>query len=474
MMDRLALIWSPRWVVLVAMLGLTAMAWHMLWRADVAPAPFETDSVRADTAMAPPRLLPDALEASCQIPQLTAGAWAPAAVSSPELSDGPLIVPPDTATIDPLPNVPRQFPAIHAPATPVASAEISPVEPAANRSPPRQSIAEAVADEEPLPTGSASPLLTPFEPMHRSRRLEEIAREADLHTRQGFELAGRGAYHSARAEFVQALRLVAQGLDQQHGTQIHGQSLSAGLVAVEEAEDFVPRGSCLEADLDLESILAGHRTPVLADTPSDELSPITAVQRYLSYSQEQLALAVGGEVAGSMALHALGKLHAALASRSGADARLAKPTAVTFYQAALIACRQNHMAANDLGVLLARAGRHVDAAVAFEHSLSVQPNATVWSNLATVYRQLGDHDLAARADTLAQNTLDEGQSQPNAWAARTQWVPPGAFADSYAQLPDTLRPPPAARAASTDLTPSSGMRQAQRAWPWNLLGNTRK
>ena len=77
----------------------------------------------------------------------------------------------------------------------------------------------------------------------RSEQLESIARQADQQTRHGFELAGRGAYFAARSEFIAALRLVAQGLDTDGQTKIHGKSLAAGLTALKEAEDFIPGGS---------------------------------------------------------------------------------------------------------------------------------------------------------------------------------------------------------------------------------------
>ena len=55
----------------------------------------------------------------------------------------------------------------------------------------------------------------------RSEQLEAIARQADRHVRHGFDLAGKGAYFAARAEFVAALRLLAQGLDAEYQTKAH-------------------------------------------------------------------------------------------------------------------------------------------------------------------------------------------------------------------------------------------------------------
>ena len=149
-------------------------------------------------------------------------------------------------------------------------------------------------------------------PAERSEDLERTARQADRHTYRGFELAGRRAYYAARAEFIGALRLVAEGLDAEYRTTAHSRSLAAGLTAIKEAEDFVPVGSRLEADLDLAAIVGGHRTPVLKTAQTDRLTPRTALSTYFTFAQEQLAAAAGREVAGSMALHALGKLHVAL------------------------------------------------------------------------------------------------------------------------------------------------------------------
>ena len=58
-----------------------------------------------------------------------------------------------------------------------------------------------------------------------------------------------------------------------------------------------------------------------------------------------------------MALHALGKLHAALAQKKGSLVVAPESKAMVFYQAALLVYPNNYMAANDLGVLLAQCGQ---------------------------------------------------------------------------------------------------------------------
>ena len=56
----------------------------------------------------------------------------------------------------------------------------------------------------------------------QSPAMAAIMQQAEAHTRQGFELANRGAHFSARAEFVHSLRLISQGLDAEQGTSRHG------------------------------------------------------------------------------------------------------------------------------------------------------------------------------------------------------------------------------------------------------------
>ena len=59
--------------------------------------------------------------------------------------------------------------------------------------------------------------------------------------------------------------------------------LAAGLRALDEAEDFIPDGIQLEADLDVEIVASSHRTPVLQDRteqilPHDAAASITAMR----------------------------------------------------------------------------------------------------------------------------------------------------------------------------------------------------
>ena len=291
----------------------------------------------------------------------------------------------------------------------------------------------------------------------RSDQLEQIAREADRHTRRGFELAGRNAVFAARSQFVVALRLLAQGLDTEHQTHAHSLALAEGLDAIREADDFIPRGARMEADLDLAVIVRGHRTPVLKQEHSVGLTPMLALKAYFTYAQKRLAAAVDNEVAGSMALHGLGKLHGAAARNPAIELAAAEPKAVAFFQAALLVYPRNLMAANDLGVLLAQAGHWAGARQVLEHAVAVNPQSTSWQNLAKVYRQLEDAPRARHAQQMADAAarLETARRGGVSRSDMVQWLSPGSFAGT---LVDS-RVGPAPR---TGQIPSSGPRLNRR------------
>lgn len=276
----------------------------------------------------------------------------------------------------------------------------------------------------------------------RPAHFERIARQADQHTRRGFELAGRRAYFSARAEFLSGVRLIAEGLDQYERSHRHSEALTRGLTALEEADDFLAVRSGAGEIFDLRAVASGHTTPVLAGDHLERLTAMEAMQRYLTYAQEQLAVACGEETAGSMALHGLGKLYAAMGEDPALGLKAAPSKALVFYQAALLVDPYNFMAANDLGVLLARGGWYEEAQAALSHSLRVCSHPVGWRNLAIVYRQMGQYDLALAAAQQWRRLRQQEPSplHPQAQSAEVvvQWVPPERFA---AGPSDGLTPP---------------------------------
>ncbi len=297
--------------------------------------------------------------------------------------------------------------------------------------PTSRATASAYENEEPADS-QASPLPWAAPIADRSDQLEEVAREADKRTRHGYELAQRGAYFAARAEFVGALRLVAEGLDAEQKNNIHSRALAAALQATKEAEDFLP-DNARWGTTDLSNIVATHDTPVLKDSV-EGVTSLAALRCYLTFAQEQFAVAAGREVAGSMALHALGKLHAAIARKKDASIVAPESKAVVFYQASLLAFPENPMAANDLGVLLAQCGRFQEARPLFERSLARFPQSTGWRNLSVVYGQIGQPALAqqaaAQAELLHRQELAKQQNVRTSGNGAVQWLDPEAFARS--------------------------------------------
>ena len=275
------------------------------------------------------------------------------------------------------------------------------------------------------------PSLKPFDlERERSEQLELVAQQADRRTRHGLELASRGAYFAARSEFFGSLRLVAQGLDAEHKTNEHSRALASAVTALKESEDFLPDQARLGAEADVPALIAIHTTSVMKEEAKDATA-LAALRNYLTFAQRQLAKAAGSEVAGSMALQSLGKLHAAMAQKRYASVIAPESKAMVFYQAALLSYPNNYMAANDLGVLMAQCGRYADAKVMFERSVAVRPQSTSWQNLAVVYRQMQEPLRAERAASQAavvrQNELAQRRMSATASNDVVQWVDSQTF-----------------------------------------------
>jgi tetratricopeptide (TPR) repeat protein len=325
------------------------------------------------------------------------------------------------------------------------------------------------APRKPSETDKSPPSIAETED-DRSDQLEQVAQQADRQTRHGFELAGRGAYFAARSEFLRAMRLVAEGLDTEHKTDSHSRALASAIIAMKEAENFLPGPGRVEANLDLPAIIAAHTTSVLKNSKEKPTS-LSALRSYFTFAQEQFAVAVGHEVAGSMALHAMGKLHATMAQKRCASVVAPESKAMVFYQAALLVYPKNFMAANDLGVLLAKCGRYADAQPMLERSVALCPQSTGWRNLAIVHWQLGHKTKAEHAAkqsmSLRQTELAKRKASPTASNDMVQWVDPQAFAKTSPGAVNPPSPPAPTPAASsrtaTATTPAPKTQASQRA-----------
>ncbi len=253
-----------------------------------------------------------------------------------------------------------------------------------------------------------------------SARVNELAKSK---IRRGYALANRGAYYAARQELIEVLRMISQSKDAQQGEAKRMLSLAAGLRALEEAVDFAPRGTQLEADLVIDVICASHRTPVASQLKSTQILPRQMMDCYFRYAQLKLAAAVQGEPAGSMALHALGKLASRLNQVEPGKLRLAHRRAVVYQQASLLAHDQNHLAAHELAVLLADSGHYAEAEHLLKQVVAREPNAIVYRNLARVQEKLGRTQQASTNHGFAQQLISQGAGGPN----NVQWVSPQQF-----------------------------------------------
>ena len=244
---------------------------------------------------------------------------------------------------------------------------------------------------------------------------------------RGYNLAQHGAFFAARTEFIQALRRVAQAKDAESNSDEHARALAAGLRALDEADDFVPKGVQLEAELDVGKMASSHRTSVLRDYP-EEVLPQEAVVLYHDYAEQELSIAASGEQAGSMALYGLGKVYARLAERRDDDVQYTR-AAMTMYSAALGACPDNHMAANELGVLLCRTGHAAEAVERFTRAIDLAPNAIAYHNLAVAQQKLGMPGQAAANEQESQRmaAIDRSTGAISRRAG-VQWVSPTEMA----------------------------------------------
>lgn len=260
------------------------------------------------------------------------------------------------------------------------------------------------------------------------RRINELAKSKVQHA---YKMASRGSLYVAREELVEVLRMLSQAKDAQQGSCARTTALAAGLRALREAEDFVPRGTQLEAELDIGVLCASHRTPVAGQLDLTRMLPRTMMDRYLRYAQLQLAMSVAGEPAGSMALHAMGKLNSQLGRVEPDKNHLADRRAIAFQQAALLAHNQNHLAAHELGVLLASSGHLAEAQQLLTQVAAREPNAIVFRNLARIQDQTGQSAEAVASRDYARQLTQQGATGTN----NLQWVSPTQFAETSGQAP---------------------------------------
>ena len=395
---------------------------------------------------------------------------------APELSPPTVVeLPVDQPVASRLPASPQPLPGV-APATqtasppPVGQVEPSYNEPSTAHSTPATFAAQR-ASAAPIRAGQLSGKYP------QAAAMQAVNRQAEQMIRRGYHLAERGALYSGRAEFIQALRTIAQAIDIQSGARQHTQALAAGLTALEEAEDFIPDGSGLESDLDVAALVHAHQTPVCKDMDAEQLMPVVVLQHYYTYAQQQLAVAAGGEEAASMALFGLGKTYATLAIEKSMSSAIAEPKAMVFHWAALAADGGNFLAANELAVLEARWGQYTTARALLRYSVAILPHSAVWRNLALVHQRLGETKLAELAQREAQvaakreATARPGNPEGIVPSSDVEWLDSKSFAATSRSEIDPQKPAPASEKpgikATPVVAPAPPRQRSAAAWfPW--------
>jgi len=310
--------------------------------------------------------------------------------------------------------------------------------------------------------------------MPYSPTVAELSAQLLPSVRKAYGLAQHGAVYAAQTEFIQVLRRIAQSKDAAEGVDEHSRALAVGLRALDEADDFVPQGTQLEGELNVEVVASAHRTPVLGSRHANA-RPDEAIALYHQYAREQLARAVAGERAGSMALYGLGKVQNRLAYESDGELRHERKALVMF-QAALEASPANHLAANEIGVLFARGGQPVEASAMFRRAIDITPTTTSYHNLAVAERSLGQVEQAAANERFAQYLAAQDRAAGNmARRSGVEWVSPQDLSrvaqpmpipagnQRVAGDPRQASPPPAR------LPEASSPMQTAAKWPQKLV-----
>ena len=250
-------------------------------------------------------------------------------------------------------------------------------------------------------------------------QVREPARDANC--RQSF-CAGRsgGCCISARTELLKSLQLIAQALDAQEASTVAFRRAGRGLTALEEACEFCtpPLGPAKRRTSPMN---CGHRIarPCCSRFESMSISPIVAQQQYFGLAQAQLTLAAGG-----LPARIANPLPPGPIANGPGDPRCRSACAARTASAGVSPGGSgdrsgNWLAANELGVLLARYGQLPEARQLLVHSVTVHPHLEGWHNLSVVHRRLGEADLARGPKT-------NGSCSPSKRARRGPIEPDGA------------------------------------------------
>ena len=258
---------------------------------------------------------------------------------------------------------------------------------------------------------------------------------ASRHLSAATQFASHRALAAANAELESALRTLAAGADASSEQPMQVNQLGAAMRALSEAEDFLPGAAATQSGQSAREIARRHRTSVVR--LQDRNIPATdAVEIYFSFAQQSILNSVGHSRLSSEILYQLGKVYTESSGTTVSVTRAPAARATLFHETALRIDPTNYKSANELAVLLAKAGQWHRAKSYLLHSLTIKQLPEAWFNLAKVHDQLGETGLAQRARHEYQLLA---QQPATATQAAVQWVAPQQFEAAAA-----LRPPPIA------------------------------
>jgi len=291
-----------------------------------------------------------------------------------------------------------------------------------------------------------------------TEQLQAAAQQALALMERGKRLAEKQAYHSAESEFRTALNVIADTLDSADDGQ-RRLALDRALVAFDEAGEFHAM-QMRRRQVTVTNLVLAHETPVLQQVDCSNVRLRTAMEMYFEYAQEQLAVAMRDAPIGADAYFLLGKLH-----KSEADSRdgrsLNAPIAMAFHQAAITVEPKHHLAANELGVMLAKHGQWQTAKQLLLQSVQVRPTVEAWVNLSKVHTHMAEHQFAQLALAQAQQMASRRYSSAPQRASSdlnqvVTWLSPRDFA----QMAPAHSPAPRGPAAAPPLAVGRNARPA--------------
>ena len=255
---------------------------------------------------------------------------------------------------------------------------------------------------------------------------DSVAHKAVHNIEYGKSLSRRGAAYAARQEFYAALRILAQAHDSQAGGTAYTLALRDGIVALQEAEDFIVSDTESQIGLNVAAVIEGHATKIISQEQAANMTPIEAMQRYFAFSSHQMRLASGQNPVAAEALYCLGKLHTVQAKFGASPSKLDIAKAIVFHQSAIASDSSNYRSSNELGVLLANSGRLNEAQQMLKRSLQIQQLPQTWQNLAVVHQRGGQQQLAHLAYQEYLLT-SEAKAVTNNAQGTIRWIEPGEF-----------------------------------------------